>query len=211
MNKSINSFQHQTRTISMVQCSVSPYWSIPIALDHLDQWLLQACNQKIFSERHTNLHLTIAEKVRNMWTSYTVSIDFLNFLALTSLWRLLESDSGKTTKETFLIKKRGQELTTFSADKIVGMEEVSYRACKLKMIEWNWVVDWIRANEGERTSPRILWLESRADGTYKQENFCGAGINHPFLSYPFCLISCTCLCSSFSHTTMHAIAFYFSE
>ena len=47
----------------------------------------------------------------------------------------MESDSGKTTQETFLIKKRGQELMTFSADKIVGMEEVNYRACKLKMIE----------------------------------------------------------------------------
>ena len=157
-NKSTNSFQHQARTLSMVQCFVSPYWSIPIALGHLDQWLLQTCNQKIFSERYTNLHLITAEKVRNIWASYTVSIDFLNFLALTFLGRLLESDSGKTTKETFLIKKRGQELMTFSADKIVGMEEVNYRACKLKMIEWNWVVDWIRANEGERKSPRIFWL-----------------------------------------------------
>ena len=69
----------------MVQCSVSPYWSIPIALGHLDQWLPQACNQKIFSERYTNLHLITVEKVRNIWASYTVSIDFLNFLALTFL------------------------------------------------------------------------------------------------------------------------------
>lgn len=72
-----------------------------------------------------------------------------------------------------------------------------YRAYRLKMIERNLVVDWIRTNEGEGKSTGFFDLESGTDSTYKQEEFSGVG-RDPFLYYPFCLISCSCLHASFS-------------
>ena len=52
-------------------------------------------------------------------------------------------------------------------------------------------------------------LESRADSTYKAGEILWGWDTHSFLSYPFCLISCSCLCSSFSHMRMHVIVFIF--